>query len=51
MQAAGINNMGNCQINDSSFTDNTSGVGGGIYNSGIMEINGCTHSGNKSTDS
>lgn len=51
MQGAGINNMGNCQINYSSFTDNTAGVGGGIYNSGIMEINGCTYSGNKSTDS
>lgn len=51
MQGAGINNMGNCQINDSSFTDNTAGIGGGIYNSGIMEINGCTYSGNKSTDS
>lgn len=51
MQGAGINNMGNCQINDSSFSDNTAGVGGGIYNSGIMEINGCTYSGNKSTDS
>lgn len=51
MQGAGINNMGNCQINDSSFSDNTAGVGGGIYNSGTMEINGCTYSGNKSTDS
>lgn len=51
MQGAGINNMGNCQINDSSFSDNTAGVGGGIYNSGTMEINGCTYSGNKSIDS
>ena len=51
MQGAGINNMGNCQINDSSFSDNTAGVGGGIYNSGTMEINRCTYSGNISTDS
>lgn len=51
MQGAGINNMGNCQINDSSFSDNTASVGGGIYNSGTMEINGCTYSGNKSIDS
>lgn len=51
MQGAGIHNMGECYVKDASFTNNTAGIGGGIYNSGIMEINGCTYSGNKSTDS
>lgn len=50
MQGAGIHNMGECYVEDSSFTNNTAGVGGGIYNSGTMEIIGCTYSGNKSTD-
>ena len=50
MQGAGIHNMGECYVKDSSFTNNTAGVGGGIYNSGTMEISGCTCSGNKSTD-
>lgn len=50
LQGAGIHNMGECYVKDSSFTNNTAGVGGGIYNSGTMEINGCTYSGNKSTD-
>lgn len=50
MQGAGIHNMGECYVEDSSFTNNTAGVGGSIYNSGIMEISGCTYSGNKSTD-
>lgn len=50
MQGAGIHNMGECYVEDSSFTNNTAGVGGGIYNSGTMEIIECTYSGNKSTD-
>ena len=50
MQGAGIHNMGECYVKDSSFTNNTAGVGGGIYNSGTMEISGCTYSGNQSTD-
>lgn len=50
MQGAGIHNMGECYVEDSSFTNNTAGVGGGIYNSGTMKIIGCTYSGNKSTD-
>ncbi len=51
MQGAGINNMGECYVIDSSFTNNTAGVGGGIYNAGTMEISGCSFSENKSTDS
>ena len=50
MQGAGIHNMGECFVEDSSFTNNTAGVGGSIYNSGTMEIIGCTYSGNKSND-
>lgn len=50
MQGAGIHNMGECYVEASSFTNNTAGVGGGIYNSGTMVINGCIYSGNKSTD-
>ncbi len=51
MQGAGIHNQGECYVIDSSFVNNTAGVGGGIYNVGKMEISGCTFSGNKSTDS
>ncbi len=50
MQGAGIHNSGECYVIDSTFTNNTAGVGGGIYNSGTMGISGCAYSGNKSTD-
>jgi len=50
MQGAGINNMGECDLLDSSFENNTAGIGGGVYNTGTLSITNCQFENNTSTD-
>ena len=50
LQGAAINNAGSLVLKNSVMENNQAGIGGGIYNTGILSITNCQFKNNASTD-